>query len=669
MSQGPSLWFDTRIYLAVAAVLLTIILFYNQYVAVLGVILLYMLYYYGSARNKARQRALSVYLESMTGHVDEACLYALQGLPVAIALINVDGNIQWCNHRFTEWSDSQGIAGAQLHDFWPDFSLDNLKEEEATFVFAVNDKKYQVLYRTTGMVEKDLYLLYFTDITEIEDLRSHVQDLIPVFAYIQIDNYVDVLKGLNETQKTAILAEVNQKLVEWVTELQGFLKKYTEDMYIGVFNHQALEKLLQDRFDILDKVRAIHGGNKIPFTLSLGVAADEPSIAALDQRAQAGLDLALGRGGDQAVVHIAGKMQFYGGKTKAVEKNTRVKARMVAQVLRETISDADLVLIMGHMAEDFDSLGAAIGVAKMARILHKPVHIVVSPASMAVNKLMDLMPEYEEYENLLISPEQANVLIIPQTLLFVVDTHRPEITAAPDILGQVAKIIVIDHHRRSESFIKNPLLVYLEPSASSTSELVTELLMYYDDNVDLTRLEASALYAGIIVDTKNFNVQTGARTFEAASYLRRSGADPSVVRHLFRMDFESLRSRAAIMNNSEMHPGGVVIAVCPESVKDAQVVAAQAADLLLGIDGVTVSFVLLATEDGIRVSARSDGTINVQLIMEALGGGGHQMVAGVMVQGFSVEEMKNKLLTIVNQYLEESESHEINSAARSEKTR
>lgn len=668
MSQGPSSWFDTRIYLAVAAALLAVILFYNQYVAVLGAVLLYALYCYGRERHLERQHALAVYMESMTGHIDEACLYALQGLPVAIALIDEEGLIHWCNHVLTEWSNNQGRAGENIFDFWPDLPVDRLKDNAGSFVFAVDNKKYHVQYRITGEGDRPFRLFYLTDITETEMLRTKVRDLMPVFAYIQIDNYVDVLKGLNETQKTAILAEVNQKLVEWMTELNGFLKKYSEELYIGVFNHHALEKLLQDRFDILDKVRDIHGGNKIPLTLSMGVAADESSIAALDQRAQAGLDLALGRGGDQASVHIAGKMQFYGGKTKAVEKNTRVKARIVAQAIRDTISDAELVLVMGHLAEDFDSLGAALGVAKMARILNKPVHIIMSSTSLAVNKLMDLVPEYKEYENLLITPEQASALIIPHTLAFVVDTHRPEMTAAPDVLTKVSKTIVIDHHRRSESFIRNSLLVYLEPSASSTSELVTELLMYFDDNVDLTRLEASGLYAGIIVDTKHFTVQTGVRTFEAASYLRRSGADPSIVRHLFRMDFESIRSRALIMNNTEMYPGGIVIAICPDNIKEAHVVAAQTADMLLSIEGVNASFVLISGDDGVGISARSEGDINVQLIMEALGGGGHQLVAGVKVKGFTVDEVKSKLLTIVDQYLEESESHEINSTTRSEKT-
>ncbi|MDU2065096.1 MAG: DHH family phosphoesterase [Sporomusaceae bacterium] len=665
MSQGPSFWFDTRIYLSVAALLLAVILFYNQYAAVLGAVLLYALYLYGRERHLERQRALTAYMESITTHVDEACLYALQGLPVAIALVDKDGHIHWCNQVLTEWTKGQGRSGLNIFDFWPDLPLDSLKELAGSFTFSAKSSHYQVLYRVTSGDENTLRLFYVTDITEKETLRLKVEALMPVFTYIQIDNYDDVLKGLNETQKTAILGQVHQRLVEWVSGLKGSLKKYAEDTYVGVFNHHALEKLLQDRFEILDQIRSIQGGNKIPLTLSIGVASGEESLSELDERAQACLDLALGRGGDQAAVRIDGKVQFYGGKTKAIEKNTRVKARMVAQAIRETIGDAELVLVMGHVAEDFDSLGAALGVAKMARVLKKPVHIIVSPACMAVNKLLDLLPDYPEYEDLLITPEQANALVVDHTLLFVVDTHRPEMTAAPDLLKEVGKTIVIDHHRRSESFVQNPLLVYLEPSSSSTSELVTELLMYFDDNVDLTRLEASGLYAGIIVDTKHFTVQTGVRTFEAASYLRRSGADPSIVRHLFRMDFETIRSRAAILNNTEIYPGGIVIAVCPENIKDAQVVAAQAADLLLGIESVNASFVLVPASDSIGISARSEGKINVQLVMEALGGGGHQMVAGVKVKGITVKELKNKLLTIVNQYLEESEVNESNSTSRS----
>ena len=488
--------------------------------------------------------------------------------------------------------------------------------------------------------------------------------------YIQIDNYDDVLKGLTDAQRSAILAEVNRHLVDLVADCNGFIKQVSGDSYVAVISRNRLIKLMDTRFEILDTIRAIHGGNKIPVTLSIGGAADLSSIADLGQRARAGIDLALGRGGDQAAVYVDGKMQFYGGKAKAVEKNTRVKARIVAQAIREQVADSELVLVMGHGGEDFDSLGAALGVAKMVRHDGRRVHVVVSQPGVAVSKLEELLPDYEGYEHAFITPVQAEALVDMRTLLFVVDTHRPEMTAAPEILSRVERIVVIDHHRRSEVFIANPLLVYLEPSASSTSELVTELLQYYDDNIDLTRLEASALYAGIVVDTKNFAVQTGVRTFEAASYLRRAGADPTLVRHLFRTDFGTLRARAQILSNTEMLPGGVVLASCPPESKNAQIVAAQVADMLLTIEGVRVSFVLFPLEEGgVGVSARSQGDINVQVLMEQLGGGGHQTVAGVQLRNDDCEEARTKVVQIINNYIQESDSHEANFATRSKKTR
>lgn len=388
----------------------------------------------------------------------------------------------------------------------------------------------------------------------------------------------------------------------------------------------------------------------------MGVAADEPTIALLAQRAQAGLDLALGRGGDQAAVHVDGKMHFYGGKARAVEKNTRVKARIVAHAIREMIVDTENVIIMGHTGEDFDSLGAALGIAKMAKYLSKDVKIVVSNSSTAIDKLADFLGNYAEYQGLFINEFQALNEAHAKTLLFVVDTHRPGLTAAPELLTKSEKVIVIDHHRRAEEFILNPLLVYMEPSASSTSELVTELLIYFDDKLDLTRLEATALYAGIVVDTKNFAVQTGVRTFDATAYLRRSGADPALVRHLFRVDFDTIRHRAEIIRTAQMLEDGVLIAVCPREVKNAQMVSAQTADSMLNIEEVRASFVLFYLENGaIGVSARSQGDVNVQLIMEKLGGGGHQTVAGAQIKNASVEEVKLKITELMRKYLWESE--------------
>ncbi|HWR44083.1 DHH family phosphoesterase [Sporomusa sp.] len=667
MPQGPSFWFDTRIYLAVTATFLLIISYYNFYAAALGAVLLYALYLYGRERSTARQRAVNDYLDTIGRCVDTAAAQAFNNLPLAIVIIDQQGIIQWRNQLLTEWVADSTEPGQSLAKIWPALPIEKMVDKDGQIRFEAGNRHFDIIYRA---VDKARTVLYLSDVTGHESDRAASCRVQTVLAYIQIDNYDDALTGLSESQRTAILGEVNRLLADWITELDGYLKKYSEDTYIAVLNRCALERLMTgDKFDILDRIRSIQAGNKIPVTLSLGAATGENSVAELGQRAQAGLDLALSRGGDQAAVNISGKVQFFGGKAKAVEKNTRVKARIVAQAIRELIEQADSIVVMGHTGEDFDSLGAALGVAKMVRHMKKQVHIVVSQPGVAIDKLSELLLDYEEYRNLFISPMQAALLVNAKTMVFVVDTHRPELAAAPDVLARAERTVIIDHHRRAETIIANTLLVYLEPSASSASELVTELLGYFDDKLELNRLEASALYAGIVVDTKNFAVQTGVRTFEAASYLRRAGADPTLVRHLFRVDFETIKSRAAIIENTDMPHEGVVIAVCPVEVKNAQVAAAQTADMLLNIEGVRVSFVLFKTEDGIGVSARSHGDINVQVIMEQLGGGGHQSVAGAKVKNVNADEVKAKLIEIVDSYIKESVIHESNSAARSEKTR
>lgn len=658
MSQGPSFWFDARVYLSVSAALIVVVSFYNMYAGLLGGILLCALYLYGRDRQFERQKALTAYLESMTHHVDQASYYALQNLPLAIAIIGEKGEIHWHNSVLAEWAEREIVSGQSIFDIWPDLPLDKLSDKAGVETLQLGARHYQVIYKPVvdyKASDEPLLILYITDITSTETIREECCGALPVIGHIQVDNYDDVLKGLSESQRTAIPAEVNQKLVDWVTGHDGYLKKYAEDMYIALFNRQALDSMLADKFDILDKIRAIRGGNKIPVTLSIGVAADETSIAALGQRARAGLDLALGRGGDQASVYVEGMVMFYGGKTKAQEKTTRVKARIMAQAIRDIIHDSENVFIMGHDGEDFDSLGAALGISRMVRFVGKSVRIVVSQRSLAVSKLAELMVDYQEYNDLFITPEEAKKALHTNTLVFVVDTHRPELTAAPELIEATQRVIVIDHHRRSESFIESPLLVYLEPSSSSTCELVSEILTYFDDKIDLTRLEATALYAGIILDTKNFAVQTGVRTFDAAAYLRRSGADPALVRRLFRVDMETFKRRAEVINNTSLLPGGVVIASYPRQIKNGQIIAAQVADMLLNIEGVRVSFVLFPFEEGVGVSARSQGDINVQLLMENLGGGGHQTVAGAQIKGADIEEVKAKIQDMITSYIEESE--------------
>ena len=668
MPQGPSIWLDTRIYLAVAALLLMVIMFYNKSVAVLGLILLAALYLYGRERHAQQQKELNAYLASMVQNVGELAAYAVNKLPVAIALVDADGRLYWGNEVLNEWTDGNLKLSESILKVWPEFPLESLWEKTEQQTFQFEGRHYQVMPKILNELRpgEPFLALYLLDITAIEVLRGECSDNMPVIAYIQIDNYDDVLQGLSDKQRSSILVDVNKLLTEWVADLDGFIKKYGEDTYISIFSRKALDKVLHDKFDILDKVRAIHGSHKFPVTLSIGVVADRISMAELADRAQAGLDLALGRGGDQAAVHVGGKVQFYGGKAKAVEKNTRVKARTVAHTIREIIGTADTVLIMGHLNEDFDSLGAAMGVAKMARHMGKKVYIAVSQQNSAVTKLGELLTDYEEYRDLLISPTKAAALTMENPVLFVVDTHRPELAAAPELLGRIDKVIVIDHHRRSEEFIASPLLVYLEPSSSSTSELVTELLMYFDESVDLTRIDATALYAGIVVDTKNFAVQTGVRTFDAAAYLRRSGADPALIRFLFQMDYAATRAKSEVLANAEMQTGGLIVAVCPANIKNAQVIAAQAADTMLRIEGVKISIVLFyLDDDGIGVSARSNGEVNVQLLMEELGGGGHQTVAGAQVKNSTLSEVKNRVLELGAKYIEESEQNESNSTGRS----
>ncbi len=478
-----------------------------------------------------------------------------------------------------------------------------------------------------------------------------------VIGFIQIDNLEDVLQGLDETQRNTLRSETHQHLLAWCSRMNGFLRKYSDDTYMGIFSRPDLDRMIGEKFDILDEVRALRAGNKIPVTLSIGIAANGATMSERGQKAQTGLDLALGRGGDQAAVYVNEEVQFYGGKAKVMEKSTRVKARVVAHAIRELLQEAGDVLVMGHEGEDFDSLGAAMGVARMATHLGKKVNIVVGTVALSFEKLQELLPDYEEYGGLFLTAEQALERVTPKTLLFVVDTHRVFLTAAPQLIDRVERRVVIDHHRRSEDFIPSPMIVYLEPSASSTSELVTELLVYFDEKTEITRLEASALFAGIVVDTKNFAVQTGVRTFEAAAYLRRAGADPAIVRHLFRVDMENLKLRAAILAGSQSLPGGVVIAICPADVKDGQIISAQAADTMLTIEGVRVSFVLCPTEEGVSISARSDGDVNVQVIMEAFGGGGHQTVAGAQLNGVDLAEARRRLELVIADYIgEETES-------------
>ena len=417
----------------------------------------------------------------------------------------------------------------------------------------------------------------------------------------------------------------------------------------------------------INKVREIKVGNKIPPTISISIACEEKNLQLLGQKAQSGLDLALGRGGDQAVVAVAGEMQFFGGKNLVQAKSTRVRARIVAQALHELMLSSDKIIVMGHVNEDYDSLGAAIGVAKMAFSLSKEAYIVASGQGYSLDKMKELAEENDAvYSSIIIDGQAALDRITPKTLLILVDHHRAMLSASQEVLCAISKKVIIDHHRRAEDLIKNSTLLYLEPLSSSTSELVAELISYFDDNLLLNASEASALYAGIVVDTKNFAVQTGERTFEAAAFLRRNGADPRLVHRLFRDERTTVMQKAKLVAEARAPLPGLVVSVYEEApVSDTtSIIMAQAADELVTMSDVFVSVVMAETESGLLVSARSDGSVNVQVIMEELGGGGHQTVAGVQLKGVKAADIEDQIIELARKQIEERETNESNSAAR-----
>lgn len=663
MPRNLSAWVDACVHLAALLALVVVLSYYSIYVASIAFVVWLLVALFARERCRARQRAFDTYCRDVMRNVSEVTNFAIERLPQAVFIVNPEGRIAWTNSVVKDYLGEKPEPGLALKDFWPGIILEPIWGASGEYVFAHEERYYKVRYRpiVTSDDIQGLMALYVEDWTEYEEMRIFFKNSRAVLAYIQIDNFDEVMQGLSEAERTALLFEANRRLDEWLKGLGGFMRRVSDDLYVAVIERKALDRAMEEHFDILDRVRNLQSTNRLPLTLSMGFAvAEEQSMEELGSEAQAGLDLALGRGGDQVAVRMGGKNQFFGGKAKAVEKHTRVKARVVAHAVREIIENADEVFIMGHHNEDFDCFGAAIGVAKMARDLKKPVRIVLSDMNEGIEKLITFLADAPEYEGMIVHAEDMESIDSLNPVLFVVDTHIPHLVAAPVLLERIAQVIVIDHHRRSgESFIKSPLLVYIEPASSSTCELVTELLMYFREDLVLSRMEATALYSGIVVDTKNFAVQTGIRTFEAAAYLRRGGADPVVVRHLFRADFETERALSRAKASANLYPGGLITARCPDIIPNVQAIAGQVADSLLRIEGVRMSLVLFQrSPDTVGISARSAGELNVQVIMESVGGGGHQTVAGAQIKGEPLASIEERLIAISQKHIEENDQDE-----------
>ncbi|MTI70298.1 MAG: phosphoesterase [Firmicutes bacterium] len=653
---------NTKIYLWIIGILIGILAFYEPKISAVGVIVLVYLIYYHWKNVHLKKVEWTRYIEGLSEEFDSATKHALLNLPIPFIMVEVDGTISWYNSKFMDIIEKRDILEKNIGDVIPNFRVDDImdNEEDMFIETTINERHFRVLYNVVkpkeGSNRDYIIMLYWIDITSFSILKNKYNDEKLNVCLVQVDNFDEVIKSTEESKRPIVIAEIDRKLNVLASRLKGFIKKYDNDSYIIVFENKYLETLESKKFDILDDIRSIDKGNDIPVTLSIGVGVNGKNPLQLLEFAKGALEVALGRGGDQAVVKKIDKLSFYGGKSKAVEKRTKVKARVIAHALRQLIDQADKVFIMGHKIADMDSFGAAIGLLRAVKNRDKEGYIVLEKTNPSIKNIYErTKKEHPEYLKNILTPEEANLKASEDSLCIVVDIHRPEYTEAPELLETIEKVVLIDHHRRGVDFIEDPVLVYLEPYASSTCELVTEILNYMGDKLNIEKFEAEALLAGITVDTKNFTFKTGVRTFEAASLLRRAGADTTSVRQLFQDDINTFIMKADIVKNADIIGGKIAISNMEDETKDSVLIAAQAADDLLNISGITASFVLVVNDGRVHISGRSLGKINVQVILEKLGGGGHMTVAGAQLDDVDLNRAKEMVEEAIEEYFQEGE--------------
>ena len=615
--------------------------------------------YVGIRRNQMAQHSVRQYLDRVSGGIDTArssnMLYA--PLPMLVFDLNT-GEVLWGNDRFLALTDlKEKMFEALVNDVIPGFDghwmLEGKREAPEHVVW--NHRTYRVYGALShpDQLKGDHSMLattYWLDITESEQMRQTLDMTRPSVAILMIDNYEDLMKACPESKRSALLADIEGKLNDWCAGSGALLLSYDRDRYLFVMEEKDFAVYAEKKFDVLDAVRTVESGG-VTATLSIGVGRDGDSFESLFKNADLALEMALSRGGDQAVVKDRNNFEFYGGRSKTTEKRTKVKSRVMANALRELIDDARNVYVMGHKYADMDSLGAAAGICCISRKLGKKAQIVIDTENNAAHPVLRALQQMPEYAGVFVNGDTAFLHAQPDTLLVVVDTNRPDSVESEPLLESCTRVAVIDHHRRGSSYIDKMTLNYHEPYASSASELVTELMQYLIEPADMLKSEAEALLAGIVLDTKNFTNRTGGRTFEAAAYLRRCGADTQDVQRMFQSDLDAMVTRYAIMRQAEIYHGDIAIVAADEAYD--RVTAAKAADELLTIRGIRASFVMYRKDDGVYMSARSLGEVNVQVILEALGGGGNSTPAGGQAKGITVAEAKEKLLAAIDKYFED----------------
>ena len=590
------------------------------------------------------------YVDNLSGHISAGSNKAIKRMPIGLVVIDADDHIEWINQYMSEHLETNVIS-EPVNEVFPNI----LKQLERIQEIEIEHGQYHYHVRYS----EEERCLYFFDITEEVHTNELYEESKPIIATLFLDNYDEITQNMNDTQRSEINSMVTRIISRWATEYNIYFKRYSSDQFVAYLNQKILAEIEDSNFDILSQLREKSVGYRAQLTLSIGVGEGTEDLIELGELSQSGLDLALGRGGDQvAIKNMNGNVRFYGGKTDPMEKRTRVRARVISHALKDILTEGDKVIIMGHKRPDLDAVGAAIGVSRFASMNNFEAYVVLNEEDIdpTLSRVMEEIDKKPELKERFVTSDEAWDMMTSKTTVVVVDTHKPEMVLDENILNKANRKVVIDHHRRGESFISNPLLVYMEPYASSTAELVTELLEYQPTEQRLSRLESTIMYAGIIVDTRNFTLRTGSRTFDAASYLRAHGADTILTQQFLKDDVDTYINRSELIRTVEVQDHGVAIAHGSNDKIYHPVTVAQAADELLSLEGIEASYVVAKREDNlIGISARSLGGINVQLTMEALGGGGHLTNAATQIKGVTIEEAIEQLQQAITEQMSRSE--------------
>lgn len=654
----------TKIYLVVIAIILVILCVVEPKAIIPSILAYIAIFVYTIWSNNKRKTEISEHINELTVSVDKAAQSTIINSPFPLVVLETNGNIIWKSSNFIkEFANID--TGTTLTDVIKELKLKiengkNTNNISISESMKIGEKNYKVIAEYTKLREKEhknsseyMATVYFLDETNYVKLLEEYTNSRTCIGIIVLDNYEELMQRVTEEEKLKITSNAEKNIYSWVNKYDGLLVKAERDTYVCIFDQLNLEKIKEDKFEILDEIKEIKTQDNIQLTLSIAISENEKTNSEEYKSAKAVIDIALGRGGDQAIIKQNGKYYFFGGRTQEVEKRTRVKARIVAQALEELMNSASNVIIMGHTNSDIDAMGSGMGVYRIAKTIGKDAYIVNETNGTSLDNFINDLKDIEEYNDVIIDKAEALNKISADSLLVVVDTDKKNYVEAPELLDKTDKIVVIDHHRRGTDYIENAILTFHEVYASSACELVTELVEYAEKTVKLTKFEVEALYAGIMMDTKNFTFKTGVRTFEAAAFLRKCGVDIIKVKKWFQSDLETYNKISEIVAKSEIIDDTIAISIYDKEDSDANITCAKAADELLTISNITASFVIGKMGDKIYISGRSIGDINVQLILEKLGGGGHITVAGAQVEGMTQEEVKQELINRINEYFTE----------------